>query len=367
MARRPQNGRRGDETRHYGHGPRAGRKLPMHRMAKPKRSDKAAADGAMTMADLAKLAGVSKITVSRALSENGVVSAQTRDKVRALAAEHGYKLNVSARNLRLRQSHTIAVIVEMTPSVNRPMSDPYPLELLGGIAQELATANYSVLLTTRQGALAPAVQAADAVILLGQGAKQQAVHLFDRLRLPMVVWGAPGADDAHVVVGSDNRLGGASVAERFVSLGRHHPVFLGDTDHAEMAERHAGFVQHLKKHGITPFVVNHKAFTAESGFDAVHALLRKKTRFDAVFAINDLLAMGAVRALIEAGLRVPEDVSVIGYDDTPLGASFIPALSSVHQNWHEGGVLLARKALALFRGEAVASETLPSRLVVRAT
>jgi len=338
-------------------------------MPKFRRNDKAAAapEGALTMADLARLAGVSKITVSRALSENGIVAAGTRDKVRALAAEHGYKLNVSARNLRLRQSHTIAVIVEMKPSVNRPMSDPYPLELLGGIAQELATANYSVLLTTRPGALAPAVQAADAVILLGQGARQQAVHLFDRLRLPMVVWGAPGADEAHVVVGSDNRQGGASAAERFVALGRHHPVFLGDTDHAEMAERHAGFVKHLKTHGIAPIIIDHKAFTAESGFEAVAGLLRKKTRFDAVFAINDLLAMGAVRALIEAGLRVPEDVTVIGYDDTPIGAAFIPPLTSVHQNWHEGGVLLARKALALFRGEKVASETLPSRLVVRTT
>ena len=321
----------------------------------------------MTMADLARIAGVSKITVSRALSENGVVNERTRETVRALAAKHGYKLNVSARNLRLRKSHTIAVIVEMTPSVNRPMSDPYPLELLGGIAQELATVNYSVLLTTRQGALAPAVQAADAVILLGQGAKQQAVHLFDRLRLPMVVWGAPSRGDAHIVVGSDNRLGGASAADRFLSLGRRHPVFIGDTDHPEMAERYAGFAERLKTHGIAPIAVNHKAFTAESAIEAVQSLLRRKTRFDAVFAINDLLAMGAIRALIELGHHVPEDVSVIGYDDTPLGAAFIPPLSSVHQNWHDGGVLLARKALALFRGEHVQSEILPSRLVVRAT
>jgi DNA-binding LacI/PurR family transcriptional regulator len=338
-------------------------------MSSSKRKEKSAPVGGatMTMADLAELAGVSKITVSRALAENGIVSAGTRDKVRALAAEHGYKLNVSARNLRLGQSHTIAVIVEMTPSVNRPMSDPYPLELLGGISQELATVNYSVLLTTRAGALAPAVQAADAVILLGQGAKQQAVHLFDRLRLPMVVWGAPSADDAHVVVGSDNRQSGASVAERFVSLGRRHPVFIGDTDHPEMAERHAGFSEWLKAHGIAPVVIGHKAFTAETGIDAVQSLLRKKVRFDAIFACNDLIAMGAIRALTELGHRVPDDVSVIGYDDTPLGAAFIPPLTSVHQNWRDGGILLARKALALFRGETVTSETLPSRLVVRAT
>jgi DNA-binding LacI/PurR family transcriptional regulator len=319
------------------------------------------------MADLAELAGVSKITVSRALSENGIVNAGTRARVRALAAEHGYRFNVSARNLRMRQSHTIAVIVEMTPSLDRPMSDPYPLELLGGIAQELATFNYSVLLTTRQGALAPAVQAADAMILLGQGAKQQAVHMFDRLRLPMVVWGAPSPGDQHIVVGSDNRLGGMNVAERFVSLGRRHPVFLGNTDHPEMADRHAGFADFLKTRGIATVLVKHKPFTAESGIEAVRSLLRDRTRFDAIFACNDLLAMGAIRALTELGHRVPEDVSVVGYDDTPQGAAFIPPLTSVHQNWHDGGILLARKALALVRGEPVRSETLPSRLVLRAT
>ncbi len=319
------------------------------------------------MADLAELAGVSKITVSRALSESGIVNADTRARVRALAAEHGYRFNVSARNLRLRHSHTIAVIVEMTPSLNRPMSDPYPLELLGGIAQELATVNYSVLLTTRQGAFAPAVQAADAMILLGQGAKLQAVHLFDRLRLPMVVWGAPSPGDQHIVVGSDNRLGGMSVAERFVSLGRRHPVFLGNTDHPEMSDRHAGFAEFLKARGVVPIVVDHKPFTTESGIEAVQSLIRAKTKFDAIFACNDLLAMGAIRALTEQGYRVPEDVSVVGYDDTPLGATFIPPLSSVHQNWHDGGILLARKALALVRGDRVKSETLPSHLVLRST
>ena len=320
------------------------------------------------MADLARLAGVSKITVSRALSDKGIVKPATRERVRALAAEHGYRFNVSARNLRLRQSHTIAVIVEMTPSIDRPMSGPYPLELLGGISQELASANYSVLLTMRQGAeYAPAVQAADAVILLGQGVRLEAVHVFDRLRLPMVVWGAPTPDDRHIVVGSDNRAGGASVAERFISLGRHHPAFIGDTDHPEMAERFAGFAHYLKSHGIDPVVIDHKPFTAESASRAIRSLLSGETRFDAIFACSDLLAMGAIRGLVELGYRIPEDVSVVGYDDTPLGAAFIPPLSSVHQNWNDSGILLARKALALVRGEHVQSETLPCHLVVRAT
>jgi len=205
------------------------------------------------------------------------------------------------------------------------------------------------------------------VILLGQGAKQQAVHVFDRLRLPMVVWGAPSPGDRHIVVGSDNRAGGAAVAERFVALGRRHPVFLGDVDHPEMAERYAGFSDFLKLRGISAALVTCKPFTVESGIRAAQALVQKKTRVDAIFACNDLLAMGAIRTLIEMGHRVPKDISVVGYDDIPLGAAFIPPLSSVHQNWHEGGMLLARKALALFRGERVHSETLPSRLVLRAT
>jgi DNA-binding LacI/PurR family transcriptional regulator len=183
----------------------------------------------------------------------------------------------------------------------------------------------------------------------------------------MVVWGAAGRNDGHVVVGSDNRGGGASVAERFISIGRRHPLFLGDTDHTEIAERYTGFATTLKTHGVVPTAVGLTTFTAASGIGAVQSQARKKVHFDAIFACNDLVAMGAIRALIELGLRVPEDVSVIGYDDTPVGAAFIPPLSSVHQNWHEGGILLARKALALIRGEPAQSAVLPSRLVLRTT
>ena len=91
------------------------------------------AETALTMEDLAKLAGVSKITVSRALRDSPLVTAETREKIRTLANEQGYRFNVSARNLRMGRSYSVAVVVEMTPVRGRPMSDPYPLELLGGI------------------------------------------------------------------------------------------------------------------------------------------------------------------------------------------------------------------------------------------
>jgi DNA-binding LacI/PurR family transcriptional regulator len=320
------------------------------------------------MEDLARLAGVSAITVSRALRDSPLVTEKTREKIRKLAAEQGYRFNISARNLRMRRSYSVAVVVEMTPDKGRPMSDPYPLELLGGITQELTTAGYSVVLTSRQLLDTAPVQGADGLILLGQGSHGEAVRALQGAGLPLVVWGAPGAGSGCVVVGSDNRKGGAAVAERFLEQGRRKLVFLGDVDHAEVQERCAGFIDALAGRASVQ-VVRPKAFTFEAGFDSVTALLKKKParNCDGLFAASDLLAMGAIRALTEAGLRVPDDISVVGYDDTPGAASFVPPLTSVHQYLRDGGVLLARKMLDLVEGRPAYSEMLPTTLIVRHT
>ncbi|MBC7453826.1 MAG: LacI family DNA-binding transcriptional regulator [Massilia sp.] len=319
------------------------------------------------MADLARLAGTSTITVSRALRDSPLVTAQTRERIRRIAEEQGYRLNVSARNLRLRRSYSVAVVVEMTPVKGRPMSDPYPLELLGGITQELTSAGYSVVLTSKQLMDTAPVQGADGLILLGQGSHGEAVRFLQKAGLPLVVWGAPEAGASYIVVGSDNRKGGASVAERFLAQGRRKLLFLGDVDHAEVQERCAGFIDALGGEAAV-HIIRPRAFTFEAGFDSMHAVLKKKgASFDGVFAASDLLAMGAIRALTEQRQRVPENVSVIGYDDTPGAASFVPPLTSVHQYLRDGGVLLARKILGLMQGEAVTSEMLPTMLVARQT
>jgi len=320
-----------------------------------------------TMADLAKLAGVSAITVSRALRGSHLVNAETSARIREIAREAGYAFNASARNLRLGRSMTVAVVVEMKPSPERQMSGPYPLELLGGITQELTATGYSVLLTSLKGGALPNVQAADGVILLGQGAHEDAMHEVERWGRPMAVWGAVSRHESHVVVGSDNRRGGALAAERFIAQGRSHPVFLGDPAHAEFIERLDGFAAAFGKYGITPLTPDVGNFTVSAGAEAIRALLAADPVIDALFAASDLLAIGAIRALIEHGRRVPEDVSVIGYDDTPLGATYVPPLSSVHQNFFDAGILLARKICELIDGQPTASETLPTHLVVRAT
>lgn len=322
----------------------------------------------LTMEDLAAIAGVSPITVSRALRDSPLVTVKTRERIRAIAEQQGYRLNISARNLRLRRSYSIAVVVEMTPAQDRPMSDPYPLELLGGITQELTTAGYSAVLTSRQLIHTAPVQSADGMILLGQGSHGEAVRDLQRAGLPLVVWGAPDTAASCIVVGSDNRNGGRSVAGRFLEKGCHNLIFLGDIDHAEVEERLAGFIEGLGELGSTVRVVRPKAFTFEAGFAGITDLLGSApAAFDGIFAASDLLAMGAIRALTEKNLSVPTDVSVIGYDDTPSAAGFVPPLTSVHQYLHDGGVLLARKILSLISGEAVQSELLPTNLVIRQT
>lgn len=336
-------------------------------MSRGKSKQPAGSGRSPTMADLAEAAGVSKITVSRALAGSTLVSPATRKRITQLAHEYGYKLNVSARNFRQQRSHLIAVIVEMTPSSDRTMLDPYPLALLGGISQELAAAGYGVLLTTRDGMASGFVRTADGVILLGQGVNQDSVKLCDEMGVPLVVWGAGADGDSHVIVGSDNVQGGASVAEHFLAIGRRSPVFIGDSDHLEVAQRLTGFVNKLAEHDIKPLFSKRVGWTMDSGAEAVRSIIDRDVHFDAIFAGSDLLAMGAIRGLESRAFKVPDDVSVVGYDDIPLGLAFTPPLSSVRQDWHEGGVLLARKVLALLDGGKARSQKLSTALIVRKT
>jgi DNA-binding LacI/PurR family transcriptional regulator len=322
----------------------------------------------ITLGDLAKLASVSRMTVSRALHNSTLVNEKTRHSIQALARKHGYRPNISARNLRLGRNDIVAVVIEMVPSIYRPMSGPYPLEILGGVCQEMTSRGYSLMLTTLQNWSAESTHHADGVILLGQGAHDTAALVLGTAGIPFVVWGAQRTGNPYVVVGSDNRQSGVLAAERLMSLGRRRLVFLGDTTHPELADRQAGFVDTLKAAGATLVASLPTAFTFAAGVQATQALLAQpELRFDGLFACNDLLAMGATRTLIEHHRHVPEDVSVIGHDDSPAAAGFVPALTSIHQSWTDGGILLARKMLELLEGRRSKSEQLPTMLVVRDT
>lgn len=317
-----------------------------------------------TMADVARELGVAKITVSRALSDNTTVKESTRRLIRETAERMGYRINISARNLRQQRTRTIAVVIEMAPSHDRLMSEPYPLSLLGGIMQELTAAGHNMVLTTID-LFSQHPPSADGVILLGQGVHDDAAAAIEAVGLPYVVWGAAHGPPERVVVGSDNREGGRLAAAYLLDRKRRRPIFLGETQHGEVEDRLSGFEAALKDAGAAVVDRVACAFTLAAGRDATARLLDRGRSFDGIFAASDAIAMGAIEALQARGLAVPGDVSVVGFDDSPGAAIVSPRLTSVRQNWAVGGELLARRVLDLVAGRPADSRAMPVELIVR--
>ncbi|PKP88945.1 MAG: LacI family transcriptional regulator [Alphaproteobacteria bacterium HGW-Alphaproteobacteria-17] len=317
-----------------------------------------------TMADVARELGVAKITVSRALSDHATVKESTRKLIRETAERMGYRLNVSARNLRQQRTRTIAVVIEMAPSHDRLMSEPYPLSLLGGIMQELTAAGQNMVLTTID-LFAEHPPSTDGVILLGQGVHDDAAAAVEAMGLPYVVWGAAHGPPERIVVGSDNRAGGRLAADYLSGRGRRQLLFLGDTQHGEVEDRSSGFADGLAGRDVAIVAQLACAFTVAAARETVTHVIEQGTSFDGIFCANDAIAMGAIDALVAHGRSVPADVSVVGFDDSPGASIFSPKLTSVRQDWAQGGVLLAQKVLDLVGGRAVESHMMPVQLVAR--
>jgi len=319
------------------------------------------------MVDLARIAGVSPITVSRALNGSELVRAEIKERIQAIAREHGYRFNLAAHSLRLSKSQTVAVVI--AASGPRPAADAYPMILLAGIVQRLSAAGYIVVLAPRERASSPEVRSADGAILLGQGAQEDSLRLMEGIGSPLVVWGAvrPPTPSHAIVVGSDNFEGGRAAAESLLERGRRNLVFLGDVSYAELADRFSGFAQAVAQAGATIVATCSAPFTSDGGYSVIGDVMTKGVKFDGVFCCSDLMAIGTLRRLKEANIAVPEDVSLVGYDDSPLAAEFDPPITTIQQDWLAGGRLLADKLLSAIKGEPAKSEMLPIRLIRRGT
>jgi DNA-binding LacI/PurR family transcriptional regulator len=329
------------------------------------KNDTAAPPRRVTLEDLARICGVSKITVSRALRKSPKVRPAVRERIEGAAREAGYRLNLAARDLRLSNRRRVAIVLDWTPNDARPMSDPYPLVLLGGAVEALATAGYAAVVTTSDPALRAEASDTSGVILLGQGADHHAVREYSALGLPLVVWGDDddGIDGASgaVVVGSDNRLGGAQAARHLISRGCQRCAFLGDTRHAEMRARREGCAAILAEHGCAPLIDLQSDLTSAAAEVEVEALLARDPLIDGIFAGSDLMAAGAKRA----ATRASRQVTIVGYDDSPTAIAF--GLTSISQDWMGGGRLLAQTLLELIAGQRPHPFSLPTRLVPRDT
>ncbi len=297
-----------------------------------------------TLEHLAKLAGVSVSTVSRALNDQPLISTRTKQRIWALARDHDYPFRPSMPKAPIGAEGSIVIVTPYMRGQPLPLSHPFFLELLASIGEasrardcdftvsHVAPKSYDDLV------LATTTSRASGVIFLGQGALHEELNELADTNARFVVWGAQMANQRYRSIGTDNRLGGRRATLHLARLGRRAIVFVGGHD-PEAVQRRRGYTDALAENGIEadPRLVAQVEFELDSADTAIRRMLERGLRFDGVVATSDLMALGAIRALRRHGLSVPGDVSVVGYDDMLLSRLSTPALTTIRQNTSEAG------------------------------
>ena len=330
-----------------------------------------------TSMDIAHRAGVSQATVSRVLRGSPLVNVETRKRVEEAVRELNYKVDRHASSLRTQRSGTLALLLFEDPTPDDSHINPFFLSMLGSITRACALQGHDLLISFQQlsddwHADFADSKKADGLILLGYGdylAYRDKLEKLVAQGTRFVRWGAVLPDQPGVSFGSDNVYGGRQVAEHLLERGCRRIAFLGDASshYPEFFGRYNGYVDALTAAGVEvdPALQENAESTEHSGYEAMRRLILQEAGFDAVFAASDLIAIGAMRALSDHGLRVPQDVALAGFDDIAIASFVNPPLTTVLQDTGQAGAVLVDSLLGLIRGESVESEVLPVKLMVR--
>jgi DNA-binding LacI/PurR family transcriptional regulator len=325
------------------------------------------------MADLARLAGVSVATVSRALNGSTEVSEATRNRISELARQMNYTINLSAKNLRTRQNRTVAVVIPYDSTSRQHVSEPFFLTMMGSLADSLTSRGYDMLLSRVDAEkLDTAATLYDSgtaigIIMIGQWHHHDQLNVMAARNVPLVVWGAQLAQQIYCSVGGDNFDGGAKATRHLIEQGRKRIAFLGDPDLPEVMLRHRGYEHALREAGMQPDprLLLKQPFEANMASDAVRRLVADGAAFDALFACSDVLAVAAIHALRSSGRSVPRDVAVVGYDDVEWARHAEPPLTTIRQPFANAGAEIVDALLLQLSGQKVPPRTLRVELVVR--
>lgn len=325
-----------------------------------------------SLADLAKLAGLSTSTVSRALAGSPLIRRETRERIAALAEAHGYRPNAIGRTLRTGKTQAVAVILPLGHEVGQPVSDPFFIALLGHLADALTRHGYDLLLSrvipsdgdwlsrmTDSGRV-------DGVFVIGQSDQIDTIDAVAARYLPLVVWGAAFPGRVQCTVGTDNRAGGEMATRHLLDAGRRRLAFFGNPDFPELGERYQGFLAAHRALGVVPPAhVLPVHLTPQTAYDNIGEFLDAGAAIDGVVAATDIIAMSAIRALSERGVSVPDDVAVVGYDDLEIAIHASPALTTVRQDLHAGAEAMVDLLLRRLGGDAASSVVLAPELIIR--
>lgn len=323
--------------------------------------------------DLAVIAGVSIATVSRALNNSSAVNDETKRRVWKIAREQNYHFRPSMPALLSGAAATIAVVIPTPP--NRPSQgqDPFFHELVGGIGEAARDAGCDVVISH----LAPnnhedlaslmAANRSDGVIFVGQSLLHEKFNRLADAERRFIVWGAELPGQKYCSIGSDNMRGGTRATSHLLNLGRRQIAFFGDTEAPQVLQRYEGYIEAHRRTGLAvdPELTVPATFEIESAEAAVNMLLERGIAFDGIFAASDLIALGVIRSLLKAGVSIPGDVSIVGYDNLRLAAYCHPSLTTISQDMAKAGRMMVSKLLASTENGQMRSERLPTELIVR--
>jgi len=324
--------------------------------------------GSSTLGMVAKAAGVSASTVSRILNGTAVVSEAKKQAVDEAIARLGFVPNPVARGLAGGRTLSVGVVTQSIDS-------PFYGVALRGIEDELDRAGYSPLFVsghwnaTEEARCIEMLRSrrVDGIIVLTGRLTDAALREVARA-LPVVVTGRRLRAPNLVALDFDNAEGARMATRHLLDLGHRRIAFItGDANHPDAVQRLQGYHRALQTAGLTPdeALIEPGLFHEESGVAAMERLLGRGASFSAVFAANDQMAIGACLALHRHGLRVPEDCSVIGFDDLAMSRYCIPPLSTVQHPSYEIGRLAAQAMLGLLAGESPDLPVPMPKVVVR--
>jgi LacI family repressor for deo operon, udp, cdd, tsx, nupC, and nupG len=323
-----------------------------------------------TIQDVARVAGVSTATVSRALSKPALVSDATRKAVGEAVKSTGYRVNRAAQNLRMRRAGAVLVLV---PNLGKPFYST----LLSGIRDGFAESDYAVLISDTESRKMPDDELVgyfldgriDGVISLDGGLSVKSLQLCEEAqvsdRIVFVCEWINGL--TYPRVRSDNRRGAELAIEHLFDLGHRDIAHVtGPAGNVLATERLAGAQAAFFRLGLESRDdrILRGDFSLESGHQAAQEILAMDERPTAVFCAADMVAMGLISALTAAGLNVPNDISVVGFDDIEMSAYYVPALTTVSQDRHKLGFRAARYLHGQLSGGTTAGAGAPLDEVV---
>lgn len=324
------------------------------------------------IAELARLAGVSAGTVSRALADKSLVNKETRERIQALAREYGFRPNQMARRLRTQQTGVIGVVIPLGHERRQHISDPFFMTLFGYLADELTESGQDLMLSrvipgddewldriVDSGML-------DGALVIGQSNQTEAIERVARYYKPLVVWGSHHEGQVQCTVGVDNAAGGRLAAQRLLDRGATRLAFFGDTKGPEIADRLTGAQQALAgspKATLRAFPTHLASDEMSTQIDAHLAELGNDV--DGIVCASDIIAMTTIRLLHERGISVPDRVAVTGFDDLPLSQRMVPQLTTVRQDIAAGARAMVETLRRRIAGEDAPSTVMQPQLVLR--